>query len=124
VSAPLSYMRKLINVSLCSYNTARYSYKHASTIPYFILGLTKTENRYCRWEYDIYGSYDNLNAAISACKADTNCGYVYDEECDNKGMFELCKVNAETKQSMQGSCIYKQRGKYHNLSSVYDIRVV
>ena len=92
------------------------SYGLVTSFPPFILGFTKRENTYCRWNSDIYGTYQNLHDAISACKADTNCGKIYDNGCNNHGTIKLCKKNAKTKKSNKGSCIYERPlGKHRYL---------
>ena len=53
-----------------------------------------------------YGSYDTLDDAKSACRADIGCGKIYDNGCNNKSRIFLCKKHAETAQSTRGSCIY------------------
>ena len=109
---------EMIKCTNRQYNTRCYIYNNATSIPYFILGLTKIENTLCKWASDVYGSYDNLNDAISACTDDLNCGKIYNAGCSNEGTFELCKTNAETTQATKGSCIYElpPRGKHHYLS--------
>ena len=82
------------------------------------------EGRTCDFQRNIYGNYDNLNAAISACKADEDCGYIYDYNCDGATIadgLKLCTKNSEIGESPK-NCIYEPHsGKYHYLSSVYDI---
>ena len=47
-----------------------------------------------------------MNEARAACVADTNCASIYDEECDAKGPFDLCRINVEPSDSISGSCLY------------------
>ena len=88
-------------------NPTNYLYDDATNISAFISEFTIIEKTFCRWTDDIYGRHSNLDDAVSACKADANCGKILDVGCDNDGVFQLCKTNAETKQSNKGSCIYE-----------------
>ena len=54
-----------------------------------------------------HGNFETLEKAMAACMSDTKCKGVFDEKCDNKGLFQLCTIDALLLPSPD-SCIYKK----------------
>ena len=67
--------------------------------------------------YDKYGSYSSLVEAKHACTRDSNCGFVYDNSCDeSQNDIYLCPkgINLDSSSS---SCIY-QEGKIFSIKDL------
>ena len=52
------------------------------------------------------GTYTDLIYAFKVCDQNTQCNYIFDEYCDGKSKFSLCRT---IKESETGSCVYKKR---------------
>ena len=60
-----------------------------------------------------YGSFDDFEAAQSACNHDSSCGGVRDHNCDENGDdFQLCEYG--TNYGWGGDCVHNKKGKYTN----------
>lgn len=72
---------------------------------------------------DVYGSYNSLKEAKSACHEDQKCAFVQDIDCDDEGSFQLCRKFSPLKKSHNGSCIYahsrSRLGKYCFLTMLF-----
>jgi hypothetical protein len=85
-----------------------------SLLPYAVEGkgdgghknFDLVKNEYCY--KTLPTAYKSLETAIKACSKNTaECGGVYDQKCDGKGQFKLCKAGADTPYSSQESCVYE-----------------
>ena len=52
------------------------------------------------------GTYTDLIYAFKVCNQNSQCNYIFDEYCDEKSKFFLCRT---IKESESGSCVYKKR---------------
>jgi len=60
-------------------------------------------NTYCSH----YGSFDDLNDALSSCSHDLSCVGVLDDYCDELGTFYLCEIGTNTGHG--GYCVYNKK---------------
>ena len=51
-----------------------------------------------------YGEYNNFEEAQEACRKDSNCAAIYDDSCDDDGVY-LCPLGYIEKES-SSSCLY------------------
>ena len=65
-------------------------------------------DRYCS-DYEESTSYPSLEVAKAACDNDRNCGWVYDEFCNDE-YYYICPRSTKTKISDKTvrSCIYRK----------------
>ena len=52
------------------------------------------------------GTYTDLIYAFKVCEHNSQCNFIFDEYCDEKSKFSLCRT---IKESKSGSCVYKKR---------------
>ena len=66
-------------------------------------------NGFCRRELNHrYGRFNSLDTAMDACSADKTCTAIFDNDCDKKGTFNLCKSIIVTERKYYKHCIYKK----------------
>ena len=53
-----------------------------------------------------YGNYTTMKEALEACEADNYCQMVYNENCDDAGIFTLCNKLETSTSSSSKACIY------------------
>ena len=70
--------------------------------------FSKKANSIC-FTTNQYGSYELLNFAELACENDAECIGIYDDHCDRKGPFQLCKYGIFEQDSYTPSCIYQKK---------------
>ena len=79
----------------------------------FLDYFTLKKNSSCS-ESNIYLRFIQVNDAGMACNSDSECIGIYDESCDQKGSYRLCKKGFQTL-FKDPSCVYKKDkyfGKY------------
>ena len=68
-----------------------------------------------------YGNYSSLAEAQSVCDVDYNCEWVYDEQCDDSGVFYLCPTygswTVPELEHSESSCVYRKG--IHNIGIVF-----
>ena len=59
-----------------------------------------------------YGNYSSLVEAQSVCDVDYNCEWVYDDLCDDSGVFYLCPAVSSWSDlelgDSESSCVYRK----------------
>ena len=53
-----------------------------------------------------YGNYSTKKDALKACESDSYCEMVYDDDCDDLGVFTLCNKLEKSVSSSVESCVY------------------
>ena len=53
-----------------------------------------------------YGNFSSMKDALEVCERDTYCQMVYNENCDDAGVFSLCNKLEVSASSSSKACIY------------------
>ena len=71
------------------------------------ISWNKQDKKYCMESKSYSTKYENMESAKKACLAMTDdCLGVYDQQCDDKPKYRLCKP-ATLSDSGQTSCVYE-----------------
>ena len=68
-------------------------------------------------------TYSTYDLAMIACLKDTQCSYIYDKGCDNRGPFQLC-TSMSLIESSETDCLYSKDGNHQRNIYIYIYRFV